>query len=670
MSALPLLTVGLVIEKDGSLLECVTDLGERFQFKDLVTGALVGLEGGEILKGIALQTIRVGESKVAPNYVEVLEDEGEQRSYIQLSAGNQRKLDIRLTYIKGIVKRGITRGQLKFLAEAADEITKEINSSQLLKDEKPYVSPSVQTLNRWMVLYEKNRKQIAALIPKTAFRESSKRIDPESEKLIREVFETKLFGEGIGRIPDLLSHYDELLDEYNNYQLAVGGVPLNAIGRSTLIRRFNDIPSYDRDVAINGVQAARVNHRVAKGHLPSEFALQFVESDHGQLDLYVIDDLLFVPLGIPWITIFRDRHTGIVLGFYISFRKTSLQSIFGALRHSITPHARVSELWSDITEYWPSGFGYTYVSDRGADYLAPRYRLAIRQFGSDVQYAARRTPWHKGPIERFIGTANKGLVETLPGKTYPFRMAPPHYDARKQAVIRFSTLVYLLNKWVAQHYHLKAHSRKLDSPLRRWEKSVSEMPIPVPPSPQAFLVLTGEQHQRTLSQEGFVHNWLNYTSPILEDICEQIGRPKVTFISNPENLGYGMAIDPRTSKPFRVDCMSPEYANGLSEAMHQYIRRSTKIKLNRENADGVLMQRKREIQEQLAEEILAKDSADKARLHQAAIRAGINSNAVLNGKPKSVADILSAVQRQAAPRDTPPPTEQAGSTDVPHFACI
>jgi putative transposase len=670
MCALPLLTVGLVIERDGALLECVTDLGERFQFKDLTTGVLVGLEVDEILKGIALQTIRVCESKVAPDYVDVFENEEEERSYIELSAKNQRRLDIRLAYIKGIEKRGITRGQLNFLAEASNEITQEINSSQLLKDEKPYVSPSVQTLNRWMARYEKNRQQIAALIPKTAFRETAKRIDPENEKLIQEVFDTKLFGEGVGRIPDLLSHYDDLLDEYNNNQRAVGGVPLLSVGPSTLIRRFYEISSYERDVAINGVQAARVNHRVAKGHLPSEFALQFVETDHGQLDLYAIDDLLFVPLGVPWITIFRDRHTGIVLGFYISFRKTSLQSIFGALRHSITPHCRVRELWPDITEYWPSGFGYIYVSDRGADYLSPRYRLAIRQFGSDVQYAARRTPWHKGPIERFIGTANKGLVETLPGKTYPFRKAPPHYDARKQAVIRFSTLVYLLNKWVAQHYHLKAHSRKLASPLSRWEKSISEMPIPLPPGPESFLVLTGEQHQRKLSQEGFVHNWLNYTSPILEDICEQMGRPEITFISNPENLGYGMAIDPRTSKPFRVDCMSPDYANGLSEAMHQYIRRSTKIKLNRENAHGVLMQRKREIQEQLAEEILAKDSADKARLHQAAIRAGINSNAVLDGKPKSVADILSAVQRQATPRDNPLPTEQVGSTDVPHFACI
>jgi transposase InsO family protein len=521
-----------------------------------------------------------------------------------------------------------------------------------------------------MARYEKTRQKIAALIPMTALRETPNRIDPENEKLIQEVFDTKLFGEGVGRIPDLLSHYDDLLDEYNNHQRAVGKVPLLSVGRSTLIRRFNDISSYERDVAINGVQAARVNHRVAKGHLPSEFALQFVETDHGQLDLYVIDDLLFVPLGIPWITVFRDRHTGIVLGFYVSFRKTSLQSIFGGLRHSITSHIRVSELWSDITEYWPSGFGYTYVSDRGADFLSPRYRLAIRQFGSDVQYAARRTPWHKAPIERFIGTTNKGFVETLPGKTYPFRKAPPHYDARKQAVIRFSTLVYLLNKWVAQHYHLKAHSRKLASPLSRWEKSVSEMPIPLPPGPESFLVLTGEQYQRKLSQEGLVHNWLNYSSPVLDDICDQMGRLDITFISNPENLGYGMAIDPRTGKPFRVDCMSPAYANGLSEAMHQYIRRSAKIKLNRENADGVLMQRKREIQEQLAEEILAKDSADKARLHQAAIRAGINSNAVLDGKPKSVADIVSAVQRQAAPRDNPPPTEQVGSTDVPHFACI
>lgn len=196
------------------------------------------------------------------------------------------------------------------------------------------------------------------------------------------------------------------------------------------------------------------------------------------------------------------------------------------------------------------------------------------------------------------------------------------------------------------------------------------MPIPLPPGPEAFLVLTGEQYQRQLSQEGIVHNWLNYTSVQLDDICEELGRPSLTFISNPENLGYGMVIDPRTGKPFRVDCMSPGYANGLSEAMHQYIRRSTKIRLNRENAEAVLMQRKREIQEQLAEEILAKDSADKARLHQAAIRAGINSNAVLDGKPKSVADILSAVQRQAAPRDSPQPSEQLGATDVPHFACI
>lgn len=670
MCALPLLTVGLVIEKDGALLECIADLGAVFQFKDLATGHCEDLTMKEILEGIPQQTIRLFESRVAPDYVDVFEEEKEERSYIELSAKNQRKLDIRLTYIKGIEKRGITRGQLRLLDEAAEEITQEINGSQLLKNEKPYNPPSVQTLNRWMARYEKTRKQIAALIPKTAFRETAKRIDPENEKLIREVFETKLFGEGVGRIPDLLSHYDELLEEYNNHQRAVGGAFLEPVGRSTLVRRFQDIPSYDRDVAIHGEQAAKVNHRVAKGHLPSEFALQFVEIDHGQLDLYVIDDLLFVPLGIPWITILRDRHTGIVLGFYISFRKTSLQSIFGALRHSITPHVRVRELWPDISEYWPSGFGYTYVSDRGADFLSPRYRLAIRQFGSDVDYAARRTPWQKGPIERFIGTTNKGLVETLPGKTYPFRKAPPHYDARKQAVIRFSTLVYLLNKWVAQHYHLKAHSRKLASPLSRWEKSVSEMPIPLPPGPEAFLVLTGEQYQRQLSQEGIVHNWLNYTSVQLDDICEELGRPSLTFISNPENLGYGMVIDPRTGKPFRVDCMSPGYANGLSEAMHQYIRRSTKIRLNRENAEAVLMQRKREIQEQLAEEILAKDSADKARLHQAAIRAGINSNAVLDGKPKSVADILSAVQSQAAPRDNPQPSEQLGATDVPHFACI
>lgn len=478
---------------------------------------------------------------------------------------------------------------------------------------------------------------------------------------------------GAARISEIYDDYKQRVVAHNAQQSAIGREPIVEASRSTIVRRFYDIPSYDRDAAIHGIQAAKVNHRVAKGHLPASFALEYVEVDHGQLDLYAIDDVLFVPLGIPWITILRDRYTGIVLGFYISFRQTSLQSIFGAIRHSIMPHTRITEVWPDIKSPWPWGFGICYVSDRGADFLSPRYRLVLRQMGSDAQYCETRTPWHKGGIERYIGTTNRELVETLPGKTFPFRKAPFGYDARKHAVVRFSTLVYLIHKWIAEIYHHRAHSRKLASPLERWDKSVSEMPIPIPPSTEKLIVLTGEMHERTISQEGIVHQWLNYGSPRLNEICNDRDRIKIPFISNLENLGYGMAIDPRTQQHFRVNCFSPEYANGLSMAQHLYIRRNTKLKLTRDNAVPELMRVQREIQESLAEEILAKQNADKLRLHKAAIRAGIDSQAVLNRSPRSVADIIK-MGSIAASKSSEESIENSMSTmtftDVPTFQCL
>lgn len=669
MSGMPFITVGLLIEMEGSRYECVRDLGSQFEFSHLLTGKSESFEMVDLLEGIARQKIKVLNGKVTPNYIDINEEEAIQRSVIALSAKNERKLDIRLTYIFGIQNRGISRGQVKLLAEAAEEITTEINK-HLLKDEQPYKSPSPATLNRWMSRYEKGRKEVIAVAPKYAFRSQPKRIDPQNEKFIEETFDASLFTEGKGRISTLRTDYEIRVEEFNRLRIQKGEEPILPASRSTIARRFYDIPSYDRDVAINGVQAAKVSHRVAKGHLPSEFALQYVEIDHGQLDLYVIDDLLFVPLGIPWVTIFRDRHTGIALGIYISFRKTSLQSIFGGLRHSITPHSRVAELWPDIRSYWPSGFAFTYVSDRGADFLSPRYRLAIRQLGSDVLYCETRTPWHKGPVERFIGETNRNLVESMPGRTYPFRKAPLGYNPMKQAVVRFSSLVYLIHKWIAEEYHHKAHSRKLLSPLSRWEKSITEMPIPAPPGPESFLVLTGDQHERLISHEGIVHDWLNYSSPELQEICEDLGRIKIPFISNPENKGFGMAIDPRTNQPFRVNCMAYEYANGTSQAQHQYIKRQAKIALTRDNASEVLLRTKREVQETLAEEILAKNSAEKAHLHKVAIRAGINSNAVLDGEPKSVADILKIAQGGGKPADQMAANQFVASTDVPHFSWI
>lgn len=667
---------GLLIERDGSTFECTQVLAPKLEFQNLEDGGIFKCSISDLLLDVSQGVVEIVRGKSSLDYIQL--PEPSQKLDVEifaLSNKQQRKLDIKAEFVAGILRRKISRGQRKFLEEASAEITQEINERARNDEEKIARAPSAATLNRWLSRYEKCSKSITALIPKTALVKGTKRLSLRNEELIDQALKLTLFENGISNISSIFQCYETLAESHNTQCIAAGCEPEPIADRATISRRFYAIPKIDRDIAIHGYQAARAMNRVSKGHLPSEFALEYVEVDHGQLDLYVLDDLLFIPLGIPWITIYRDRHTGIVLGFYISFRQTSLQSTFGGLRHSIYPHDRIATIWPDISSPWPSGFGLNYVSDRGADFLSPRYRLALREMGSDVLYCERQTPWHKASIERFIGTTNHHLLETMPGKVYPFRTAPRDYNAKTQAVIRFSTLVYLLHKWVAEIYHHTPHSRNLACPLERWDKSIIEMPIPLPPNPDRLMVMTGEMHERSIGFDGITFEWMNYTAPELEEICREVGRvnQKIQFIVNPDNVAHASVIDPRTKTSFRVFNTDPDYAAGLSLLQHRFIRRETKINLTASNAMRELARTRATIQESLAEEIVQKQSADKANLHRLAIRAGINSNALLDGECRSVADILTLAKEVAARNAEAETTASAKpesspfSNDVPHF---
>lgn len=670
------IAAGLVIQRHGRHLECVRTLQTNLIFQDIEDGSYVELDTSDFLTELAEQKTVVVDAKATDDYIDFPDSEPESTvPFFALTDSQQIKLDIRLTFVKGIHKRKITRGQRRFLEEAAAEITKEINDR--IEDPRHTLKspPSPATLNRWLHRYEVGRLEASSLIPLSALKSHPHRLDPRNEALVDEAIRTTLFATGIRNISEIHRSYLDQVERYNRQQRAHQKPELPAVGLATLWRRIQAIPKIERDTAIYGRQQAGAMNRVSQGHLPSAFALEYVEIDHGQLDIYVIDDLLYIPLGLPWITIFRDRHTGIVLGFYISFRKTSLQSIFGGIRHSIYPHDRVSTIWPDISSYWPAGFGLNYVSDRGGDFLSPRYRLALWEMGSDPQYCERKTPWHKAGIERFIGQTNHELLETLPGKTFPFRGSPRDYDSRRQAVIRFSTLVYLIHKWIAEAYHHSPHSRKLASPLERWDKSVAEMPIPVPPSPDKLLVITGELHQRKIGYDGITFEWLNYTAPELQDICNDLGHINIPTIINPDNLAHASAIDPRTKRSFRMFSTTPEYTTGLSLIQHRFLRRNTKIELTRSNAAKTLNETRAMIQETLAEEILQKQTAEKLRLHKAAILAGINSNSVLDGEIRSVADVMKAIKAVESrhtgfSRQETDANTSAGSNDIPHFSWI
>lgn len=630
---------GLVIKREGATLEYSHRGSSHHYFADISTRDMVALTEAQFFAEQATDKLHVLDAVATATRL-VLPDEEDHSSRLAipaLSKKTEATLERRLAYVVGILNKGIRRGQRKLLEQASGEIA-------IARGEPPEAAPSAATLNRWIAKYEKNRRELASLLPGYTCRKPGHRLEPESESELNATIEQNILelGQKNGKA---FKAYERRIKALNVLRRAQELPAVTAASYSTFVRRVSAKNAFDVYAARHGIEEARRAFRMSKGHLPADFPLQYAEIDHAQLDIYVLDDLLFLPLGLPWITIIRDRFSGVILGLYVSFRKTSLESIFGAIRHSLFAHDRVKAIWPEIETPWPAyGFAGCYVSDRGSDFLSPRYYLTLAALGADTEHCEAGVPWHKGPIERFIFTLHQGLVETLPGHTFPFRKSPYGYDARKHAVIRFSTLCFLLHKWICDDYHVAAPARKLGRPIDRWMEGISVVEPPIPPSARELDITMGVLREASISHEGLRYQWLQYANDELRYLRKQIGlRERISFVVTERDMGHVYAINPKTNAHFMVPCLATKYAPGRTLFQHGYIRRELGARLNASNAsqaEELLLGALATIQETIANSIVQKDTADKARLWQAARFAQINSNDVLMGRPTSILDAV------------------------------
>lgn len=663
---------GLVIVYAGAVLEYSNRTETSIWFQDVKTGDFVEFTEDNFRASHARQELLVLNAKSTATTLSYSESVATTGPTSEIDAllpalteTQQQTVERRLDYVKRIREMGIGRGQLFLLADAAKRI-----SALRGETTKP---PSTPTLNRWMQRYEVAHYEVQALIPKYVTRKTAHCIESRNEELIEQSIDEIIFQQGAMKDSAVIRHYDRLVKAENIKLLASKQPTLTPVSDSTIRRRIADKPQYDICEARLGRREARQIYRMAKGVLPADYALQYAEIDHTQLNWWVIDDALMLPLGLPWLTVIRDRFTKVVLGIYLTFRKTGLSSIFGAIRHSIYAHNKIGEIWPEIENNWISnGFATTYVSDRGADFLSPRYRLTMAQIGADIEYCERETPWHKGGVERF-GGEHAELFECMPGRTFPFRHSPRGYNPKEHAVIRFSAACFLIHKWICDKYHVTPIHRKQASPQELWLESIAKVPPALPPTPEPLDVLMGELHIGSLSHEGVRHKWLSYANDQLEQLRKDIGlKQKVAFVPHVNEMGHIHVIDPRTNRPFLVECRQADYATGKTQFQHEYALRLSKGKLNGRSAEGiqqVLCETEQDISDDLANKLAKTENGAKLNLWQAARRAGINSNDVMEGKPQTILNLVhSAVTPQPSAEEEKPIPATQSFTEVPTFS--
>lgn len=146
-------------------------------------------------------------------------------------------------------------------------------------------------------------------------------------------------------------------------------------------------------------------------HLP-DHPLDIVDVDHVELDIVVIDDQYPIAFGRPDLVVFRDRRTGSILGYFLSFMNPSYESFMLGLRHAMFP--KDMSAYPGLDWYAWGRFGRLGV-DNAFHLIGDSITHAAKQIGFEIVEYRPGHPWEKGALEQLNGMINSRVSHGLPG---------------------------------------------------------------------------------------------------------------------------------------------------------------------------------------------------------------------------------------------------------------
>ena len=339
-----------------------------------------------------------------------------------------------------------------------------------------------------------------------------------------------------------------------------------------LIRRLiNERPAFDVYAARHSIVAAMAKFRFVAGKdLPNE-PLEEVQLDHTVLDLFVVDDTFWLPLGRPYITVCLDVFTRCILGIYIGFIPPSSVSVALCLKDAFRPKLYYADDYPSILNPMPFGVPRRIKWDNGLEEHSDQAKQACGRVGVNrIVYTGRKKPWCKAPVERWFRTLNDAIAHYTPGTTFRNIIEKGDYNPGKMAVIRLSTLKTGIRKWIADVYHQKPH-RGLGGvkPMDLWTSTIKSEILRYPHDTRFLDAVMGRPEKRMLTHDGIgIHN-LQYASDALKELRIQKGADLLVDIRvDEENLGRIYVLW-ENSQILTADAVDYQYANSLTLWQHK-----------------------------------------------------------------------------------------------------
>ena len=389
----------------------------------------------------------------------------------------------------------------------------------LKEDEPPHrlfkSPPSVSTTDRWETLYIRGDRDIAALLPRHKNRGNrNPRFSDELAQIVDGAIDDVFLQPERPTLQDTTDEAISRVAKANKLRSKHEHLPLPT-GRMvrSLLRKRDPI---DICTARYGAHYARHKYRlVLKGNMVTE-GLRRAEIDHTPMNVLVIDDRSFLPLGRPWLTLIVDVAHRVILGYALSFEPPSYLSVMRCIRHAILPKTYLKAQYPELQNDWPFfGLMDTLGLDNGADFHSNGlYDLASR-YGIDLDFCEVRTPWMKGIIERLQGTINRGVAHGQPGTLFEDLIERGDYNSASKACITLEDLHRIIHIWIVDYYHQRRHRSLGMTPHESWTREMQHREIPLPTSAVELDQALSVRFTRTLTHKGVELDHLFYNSPVL-----------------------------------------------------------------------------------------------------------------------------------------------------------
>lgn len=474
--------------------------------------------------------------------------------------------------------------------------------------------PNWTTVYRWKKRYRASGENMYALADNNARKGNrTDRYPEEAKSLVQRAIEERYLQQERRTVQDTLDYARTLVIAENRLRPQSAQLPPPT--RRQVTSLIQAIPAFDRYAARHGRMAATKRFRSVQRHRTTAAPLERAEIDHSPLDLMVIDDDNGLPLGRPYLTACIDDYTRCILGLHISFEPPSHLTVSRCLKQAFLPKVALSNEFPAIKNEWQAhGVMRELVVDNGTEFHSASLENACYSLGIEIHYSARKTPWFKGKVERFLGTLNRAVAHGTPGTTFSNIFDKEEYDPSKHAIVRYSVLKEIVNTWIVDVYHQQVHRTLGVPPAAMWSKSISPDEVLVPEDPARLDAILGKREVRRLTHKGIELYGLLYNSHELTGLRRKIGdKLDVEIRVDSSDLGEIIVLSPDKRHLFTVPAINQEYASGLSEWQHRVCKRFAARHLEQYSTEGWL-EAKARIADLIDNELMHKKQKTRTRI--------------------------------------------------------